>query len=384
MKSKVLFVAVLNPFISGGGSQATKAYMDATIELFGRKNVDIMTRKEIAVPEGYKDINFIFIPQRPKLISYILIAFGILGRFSTSVARCINSHEGLYQYCIINGSLEAGWCFKRLKSAKVKKVTIHHNQEVKYCMDTKNVLTLGGRWPYFVKKAESNAYKYSDYNLFLTQQDMHEMNETYGQTKANNKLIGTFDHKDAEVIRPGQKEKVFHFVASGTMAHYQTTHGIIDFYNRYYPIAKRIIPGLKILLTGRNPSKEIYNLEKATHYSIRVLGNPHNILEHVQIGKIFLCPTDIGSGLKLRAMDGLKCGLPILVHTVSARGYDFFYDKPYYRIYKDELSFEEGLKDIISFLSVSPESAQTINRDYYDYFGYHKGVERFKIALDIP
>lgn len=377
-------MANLDPFKSGGGSQATKAYMDATIDIFGREHVDIMTREEVSVPEEYKDIKFIFIPQRPRFKSYLLFPFGILGRFSTSVTQIIKSNKGQYQFCIINGSLESGWCYKRLKSVPIYKVTIHHNQEVKYCMDTKNILTLRGKWPFIVKRAERNAYKFSDYNLFLTQQDMNEMRETYGQTKAKNKLIGTFDHKDAEVIRPGNEKKAFHFVASGTMAHYQTTHGIIDFYNRYYPIARRIIPGLKILLTGRDPSPEIYNLEKVTHYSIRVSGNPQNILEQVQDGKIFLCPTDIGSGLKLRGMDGLKCGLPILTHIVSASGYDYFYDKPYYRIYKDEASFEEGMKDIMTFLGVSPESAQTINKDYYDYFGYHKGVERFKRALDIP
>lgn len=381
MKGRVLFVAVLDPFKSGGGSQATRAYMDATIEIFGSENVDVMTTTEVIVPEHYKHINFIFVPQRSKLRSYFLFPWGVLGRFSESVARFLKSHDGDYDYCIMNGGLEAGWCFKHIRNLRINRVTIHHNQEVKYCMDTKNILTLRGRWPYTVRMVERNAYKYSDYNLFLTQQDLTEMEESYGKTEGKNRLIGTFDYKDAEIIRPVNDEKCFHIVASGTMAHYQTTHGILDFYKRYYPIAQKLIPNIKVLLTGRNPSEEILQLEKATHLSIRVHANPEDIMESVRSGRIYLCPTDIGSGLKLRAMDGLKCGLPILVHEVSARGYDAFYGKPYYLIYHDETTFENGLKDILNFLEENPNPARIINQDYYVYFGFEKGKERFKMAL---
>lgn len=381
MAGKVLFVAVQDPFKSGGGSQATRAYMDATIEIFGLENVDVMTNTEVKVPDHYKHINFIFVSQRSKFRSYLLFPFGVLGRFSESVVSFLKSHDGDYDYCIMNGGLEAGWCFKHIRNLSIKKVTIHHNQEVQYCMDTKNILTLRGRWPHTVRMVERNAYKYSDYNLFLTLQDLKEMEETYGTTKGKNRLISTFDFKDALIIHPLDEKKYFNLVASGTMGHYQTTHGVLDFYKRYYPIAKRLIPGLKVLLTGRNPSPEILGLESSSENSICVIPNPQDIMEQVQCGRIFLCPTDIGSGLKLRAMDGLKCGLPILVHEVSARGYDFFYDKPYYRVYRDESSFEKGLKDILAYLEMHPDSMYNINHDYYDYFGFSMGVERFRTAL---
>ena len=382
MKDRVLFVTFLDPFQSGGGPQATRAFMDATIEIFGRNKVDIMACEGIAIPKDYQDINFIFVPQRPKWLAYLLFPFGILGRFAKPLAKCVNGKNSVYDYCIINGCMEAGHCFKNAKSSKVKKIVIHHNMEVKFNMDNKTILTLKGRWPYTLRQAEKNAYKYADYNLFLTQQDLSEMEGTYGNTNAKNRLIGTFDYKDADIIRPDKSEKHFHLVASGTMGHNQTKHGVLDFYNRYYPIAKRMKPELKILLTGRNPSKEISDLENATQYSIRVVPNPKDIMAEVQMGCVYLCPTDIGSGLKLRAMDGLKCGLPILVHEVSARGYDFFYDKPYYRIYHDEKTFEKGLKDILYFLEVTPNPAQIINHDYYQFFGFAKGVERFKAALE--
>lgn len=382
MGNGVLFVAMLNPFLTGGGSQATRAYLDATLEVFGRENVDIMTNEGVVIPSQYKDVHFIFVPQRHKLLAYFLFPFGVLGRFAKAATKQLNDNEGEYSYCIFNGGMESGWCFKHIKSSKVKKVTIHHNQEVKYNMDMKTVLTLGGRWPYTLRVVERNAYKYSDYNFFLTQQDLDEMEKDYGRTDAKNRLIGTFDYKDAPTIYPGHSEKDFHIVASGTMAHFQTTHGILDFYNRYFPIACRIIPNLKILLTGRNPSAEIKALEEKSHHVISIIPNPEDIMKRVQHGSIFLCPTNIGSGLKLRAMDGLKCGLPILTHEVSARGYDYFYNKPYYRIYHDEKTFEEGLNDLLNYIKDNPNSVLSINNDYYEYFGFNKGLLRFRDALD--
>ena len=123
MTHRVLYVALLNPFVSGGGSQATRAYMDATLEIFGRNKVDVMVNKGVLVPDKYKGINFIFVPQRPKLLSYVLFSFGVLGRFAVYVARYLNSHREQYQCCIINGSLESGWCFKHVEDSGVEKVT---------------------------------------------------------------------------------------------------------------------------------------------------------------------------------------------------------------------------------------------------------------------
>ena len=381
MKDRVLFVAVLDPFKSGGGSQATRAYLDATLSIFGKEKVDVVTNTGVTVPEEYAGVNFIFVPQRSKWVSYLLFFWGILGRFAVAVTNHLNRHSEEYEYCIFNGGIEAGWCFKHVKT-NVKKVTIHHNQEVKYLMDTKNIITLKGHWPYTIRMVERSAYKYSHYNLFLTNQDMVEMRECYGTTSAQNRLIGTFDFKDAPIIRPEGVKKAYHLIASGTMQHFQTVHGIMDFYNRYYQITKKRIPNLKILLTGRNPSSEIRSLESLLPDVFTIISNPQDIMAQVQKGRIYLCPTDIGSGLKLRAMDGLKCGIPILVHEVSARGYDYFYDKAYYKVYSDESTFEKGLIDILNYLEEVPDSSQIISNDYYNYFGFENGVSRFIKAID--
>lgn len=92
----------------------------------------------------------------------------------------------------------------------------------------------------------------------------------------------------------------------------------MDINKNYFDIIDSEIPGFKMLLTGRNPSYEVLDFANNHKGNVEIVANPIDILSVVQKGIIYLCPTDIGGGLKLRVMDGLKSGMPILVHAISA------------------------------------------------------------------
>lgn len=383
MRNRVLFVSTVDPFGMGGGPQATRAFMDATIDIFGISNVSIMIPEEVTIPPEYKDCNYIRVPRRGRLTGLIEMLRGLTGRFSKPVVDIIKHSPDSFNLCIFNCGRESGWSFKKIRKLNIKKITIHHNQEVEYCMDNKTMYTFGGKFPYIVKHEEKNAYIYSDINLFLTQQDKDAFSRSYGQTKAINELLGTFDYKSSKIISAmDDSKKIYDLVASGSLSQYQTVHGILDFCNNYLDVSKELIPNLKILLTGRSPRKEIVILQKKNTDVIDIVPSPIDIQREVSKGKIFLCPTDIGGGLKLRAMDGLKNGLPVLIHEISSRGYDYFFNKSYFRKYNNKETFAKGLIDILNYLQENPSCAETINNDYYEYFGYQKGLERFKKVIN--
>lgn len=377
---RVLFVTSCNPFVYGGGAQATRAYMDATIDIFGKEKLDIIIPAESKIPDDYIGCNFILAPERPLWKSIPLLLAGVTGRQEVLATNIIKEHKNDYSLCVYNG-WDAGYCFKRIKDLNIKKVVIHHNEEVEYCMTTKHFATFYGYWPNLVKKVQKWAYKYADANFFLTKQDMEAFRQLYGSTNANSRVIGTFDIKETPIIIPQKEKKDYSIVLSGSMADYQTEHGITDFYNHYFDITMKLIQNVRILLTGRNPSTKILRLEQVHPDYFTIIPNPEDIMSQVRRGQIFLNPTNIGGGLKLRNMDGLRAGLPVLTHEISARGYDYYSDKPYFKIYNNEDSFEKGLRDIINFLDKTPDSHELIIRDYYDYFGYQRGVDRMKAGL---
>lgn len=378
---KVLFIASCNPFIKGGGSQAVLAYMESVVDIYGTENVDIMIPQECIIPSRYANLGYIKVKKRKAFEKYFDYIVGNLSRFTIPITKAVKRKR--YSICIINGGVIAGNAVTKLKKQGIKVAVIHHNYEPEYHADNKTIESLNGHFLYYIAKAEKIAYKNADYNLFLTNQDKQTFFHKYGKSIGINTVIGCYETKYSETSHIGSVYgKEYSIAISGSLCDYQTIVGVTNFYDKYYTIAKNIISDLKILLTGRNPDSVIRGIVK-TNPDFQLVANPEKILEEVSKAKIFVCPTNIGGGLKLRVMDGLKCGMPVLVHEISARGYDFYYDKPYFKIYSDEVTFSNCLTDIIRFMDSVPNYETMIFSDYVKYFGFENGKNRLRNVLYI-
>lgn len=381
MGCKVLYVSNTDAFASGGGPQAVHAYLDAIIDIYGRANVTLMVADNCQIPEAYSFLDVVFVPDRNKMTIISGLFVGKLSRFTDSIVEFLKSKKNEYSVCVINGGLTGGKVIRQVNDLGIKTVVIHHNYEVEYHKDNKTIYSFYGHYIGFVKKTERKSYQNAIGNFFLTKQDLEKFEKVYGGSRGNNMVIGTFDYKNREKETLFHVEKKYDFVISGTLADYQTIVGIRNFVDNYLSVLMELIPSVKILITGRNPDSFVDSLETAHPTTFKIIPNPDKILELVQIGKLYLCPVCIGGGLKLRAMDGLKCGLPVLVHENAARGYDYYINKPYFRVYYDVESFKRGALDLLAFIANNPDSSEMISQDYYNYFGYISGVERLKLAL---
>ena len=381
MGNKVLYVSNTDAFASGGGPQAVHAYLDAVIDIYGKENVTLMVAENCQIPEAYSFLDVFFVPNRNKIAILSGLFVGKLSRFTDSIIEFLKSKKNEYSVCVINGGLTGGNIIRQVNGMGIKTVVIHHNYEVEYHKDNNTIFSFFGHYIGFVKKAEKESYQNATDNFFLTKQDLEKFERVYGGSRGNNKVIGTFDYKNREKETLSHIEKDYDFVISGTLADYQTIVGIRNFVDNYLSVLMEQVPSAKILITGRNPESFVNSLETGHPTMFKIIPNPDKILEIVQRGKIYLCPVCIGGGLKLRAMDGLKCGLPVLVHENAARGYDYYIDKPYFRVYNDVESFKKGVVDLLVYLANNPDSGEIVSLDYYNYFGYMSGVERFKKAL---
>ena len=114
---------------------------------------------------------------------------------------------------------------------------------------------------------------------------------------------------------------------------------------------------------------------------IHLVANPENMIETIIDSGIFICPTNVGGGVKLRIMDGLKLGMPIIAHRVSARGYDAFLGKPWFQVYDDKDSFNDALLKIIEVIGENRELRKEIIENYRQYFSFPKGKTRFLSSI---
>ena len=265
----------------------------------------------------------------------------------------------------------------------IKVLVIHHNFEREYALDNKTLITLYGLTPYFVIRNEQNAYLRSDANCFLTKSDIELFHRHYGDSSVSEYLIGAFEPESKRLPILGKTTvKQTNIVITGSMDSYQTINGIIDFKHKYYPILRKKCPNWKVIIAGRNPSDEICRFQQEYNQFVKLIANPSVMEDVIQKGSIFLCPTCIGGGLKLRLMDGLRMGLPVVTHKVSARGYDIFFDSPFFQVYDDEKSFGNAVDKVIEFVNRNDDYRQKIRNMYLSYFGFDEGCKRLEGVMN--
>ena len=262
----------------------------------------------------------------------------------------------------------------------LKIVVIHHNFDKEYYLGNKSLITLYGRTGYFVERFEKKSYTKADVNCYLTPQDQTLFENHYGKNSNPSYVIWAFEPESVHVESPSKdiRKKI---VVCGSMNTLQTISGINELRENYYDIICKYCPEWELVLAGRNPQNEVYEFQKKNPERIKVIPNPVDMNDVTRDASIFLCPTNVGGGLKLRVMDGLRQGLPVLVHSVSARGYDTFFNKPYFRVYNDRQSFDDGLSCLLDYCKNGVDSAQ-IQKDYYKTYSFEAGCERMKKVIE--
>jgi glycosyltransferase involved in cell wall biosynthesis len=146
------------------------------------------------------------------------------------------------------------------------------------------------------------------------------------------------------------------------------------------PTFSRLLPDWQVALMGRNPSEHLINIVQQTP-NMTIYPNPKDIRSLAADCTIYLCPMDSGGGLKLRIMDGLRAGQPIILHERSARGYEILSNKSYFKTYNDINSFIEAVQAIHTYIASNANSRQTIQEEYYTLFGLERGINHLKEIL---
>lgn len=374
---KILFFAASNIFLPSGGGLANRALLKALEEEYPDM-VDVVHPKvENNVPS-----NFYLVPDYSGKEKIKGLLVGRVHKYNPWLLNFINQHRGEYSHCFINGGI-FGDLVENIHALGIKVCVIHHNYEVEFQMDNRSMPTFGGHFPYFVKRNERNAYRNADLNLFLTNSDLETLRRVYGDiSKGNNAVIGIFEDVDRSLDDiKGKGLDAHKLVICGSLNSVQTLRGIEHFSANCLPfIHSYYKDDFSLLITGRNPNDYICKLADSDK-RICLVPNPENMSETIIDRGIFICPTNVGGGIKLRVMDGLKLGMPIITHKVSARGYDAFWDKPWFQVYEDKDSFMIALEKINAVIKENDMLRDEITESYKRIFSYSSGKTRFLLSL---
>lgn len=378
---KVLIVTnhCLNSF--GGGDLASISYINAFAE--------ISSECHLLYPDKGPILKFL----NPKISkigikdnysSFKKLLFIYLGR--------INLFENIFlqkvvefnpSIVVFDNSKSSSRCIGKLKNMGKKVITIHHNFEIQYAKASS--INLFYRYPfmYYLRKTEKESVLNSDLNLTLTLHDIELLQSSYDYKKTSIFCkIGVFEPEfkfNPYSSLTDESNLSLKFIITGNLEANQTRVCLLPFLKNEFQLIKRNFPESQLIIAGKNPSKQIKEF-CLKDFKITLIANPVNITEIVRKADIYICPVSVGGGLKLRILDGLKTGKPILTHEVSARGYEIFEENGFLFTYSNLKSFESSLIKIVT-LSKELNKNQIISI-YDKEFSFNEGVNRLNKILN--
>ncbi len=375
---KVLFIT--HHFLSsnGGGSFASRANINAFAEiademtlLYPVKEKDGLfpeiNKKVKAVPVGYN------IPKWRKVFDLLC---GRVHRYYKVAPKFMESKD--FDVVIFDNSKTSFRLIDFAHKYGKKTIVIHHNFEYEYVRDnTKGFLRLISL--YWTKKYERDAAQKSDLNLTLTNQDCELLCKNFRNgNKDNFRVLGTFEYKPFVSCRIKEhKPEKDNFVITGNLGTRQTERSLIPWIQNYYPLIKDVFPNSVVSIAGKNPSAHFCQICQAAQ--ILLIPSPKSMDPIMEKASYYICPIHLGGGIKLRVMDGLKWGLPVVAHSVSARGYDAFGKAGCLLTYSNKDEFQNALLRLKK-IHLTKAFVQKI---YASHFSFESGVERMKkILLD--
>lgn len=374
---KILYILKHNPWGIGGGCYACRNYLELFSEIFKDMHIDVLICSEYlknANQTDFTNCSFIPVAPRTRFEKYMSPLTGVLHRHNGVAKRMIVEND--YDYCIFDHNNIAGSLVDDCRKVGIKTIVLNHNCEQEYFRDNnsriKNLLLLP-----VVRKNERHSYKECDYNIFLTEEDKTMFKKLYGSSETTSIVGGCFLRKgekiNVEDDRPFDKENP-KIVISGTMGNVQNLDGINYFLDELY---RFVSENMSVVLTGRNPSGELK--EKVAQYNnVRIIENPENILDIVGQCDIFVCPTRLGGGMKLRIIDGLRCGLPVIAQKVSARGYTHFMKNGIVRQFERPEEFKDCLEETLADIKSERMDRYNIKCEAENFFCFDSAMNRVR------
>ena len=104
----------------------------------------------------------------------------------------------------------------------------------------------------------------------------------------------------------------------GTMSWEANVNGILWFTNEIWPCLKNIEPNLKFYIVGKNPPQSIIRLNKCS--DIIVTDFVKNIEPYYQKCRVFIAPLKFGSGIKVKILNAMARGIPIVTTPIGVEG----------------------------------------------------------------
>ena len=126
---------------------------------------------------------------------------------------------------------------------------------------------------------------------------------------------------DVAYFQPGPIPDTRTLVFAGRLDQYATRDAILDFLRRTWPLVRADHPDAVLTILGLNPPEALQRAA-VQDPSVRLLGFVPDVRPYFREASISVCPIRDGGGTRLKVLDAMAMGMPIVSTTVGCEGID--------------------------------------------------------------
>ena len=217
-----------------------------------------------------------------------------------------------------------------LKRKGVKLIAHSHNLEFE------RFRQLGRRWWPMLKRLEQRVHQAADLSLFKTEPDRDAAIRAFGLDPARCLLVpyglerGSLPTQEEKIaaasrirerFQIGMHERILYF--NGTLDYAPNAEALRFLVKDLLPELERTIgPNFRLVVTGRNIRAGFSDLAALRHDRYLYAGVLNDVSDLFLGADLFLNPVISGGGIKVKTMEALSWGLPVVATTHAATGID--------------------------------------------------------------
>jgi glycosyltransferase involved in cell wall biosynthesis len=171
-----------------------------------------------------------------------------------------------------------------------------------------------------IKQQESTMYTYADYFMACSSSDVKGL-ELLNQ----NRIKGVVVPNGTEARHINLKDKDFskpNLLFCGSLDYTPNKNGLLWFHRSIWPELRAKIPNLKLTVIGKNGHDQDYAPLKHDE-QIDFIGEVEDVAPYYQKSSMAIVPLLEGSGTRLKILEAMSFGVPVISTTIGADGIDY-------------------------------------------------------------
>jgi len=204
------------------------------------------------------------------------------------------------------------------------------------------------------------------YQAFVACSDYDAM--IIGQDAPNATPIVVPNGTDLSTFVPSGHLKAKHptLLYVGAMHYYPNADAVRFFFETMYERIRQAVPAVAVQVVGRDPPPDIQELARLP--GVEVTGSVADVRPYYEEATVFIVPLRLGGGTRLKIIEAMAMGLPVLSTSVGAEGLSAQPGEDIL-IADDPLSFGEGVLRLLTDAELRERIAKNGQRlvRHYDW-----------------